>query len=213
MNDLNVGMVGMGVMGEANTIALLRAAQQYPELDAKPRLVVAADPVASREGTSERLGYERFTTDWHEVIEDPNVDLVCITTPNFAHRDVAVAAAHAGKPFWIEKPVGRNSEELEESWPWQMKQAPQHSSDSTTGRRRSCNTHEHSSDKEASARSDTSAPPSSPRTHPIQTARSHGAFSERWPGTASSATSCRMSSTSHNTLSGQSSRSPPLTPP
>ena len=104
----------MGVMGEANTIALLRAAQQYPELGVRPRLVIAADPVASRAGTAERLGYERFTDDWRAVVEEPDVDLVAITTPNFAHRDVALAAVAAGKPFWIEKPVGRNSGELED---------------------------------------------------------------------------------------------------
>ncbi len=105
-------MVGMGVMGEANTIALIRACQQYPELDTSVRLVAAADPVEGRRTAAAKLGYERFTTDWRDVIESPDVDIVGITTPNVAHREVAIAAAENGKPFWIEKPVGRNSSEL-----------------------------------------------------------------------------------------------------
>ena len=34
--------------------------------------------------------------------------MVCVAGPNFTHRDVAVAAAKAGKHLWIEKPAGRN---------------------------------------------------------------------------------------------------------
>jgi predicted dehydrogenase len=41
------------------------------------------------------------------VIEDPEVDAVSITAPNFMHREMALAAAEAGKHFWGEKPLGR----------------------------------------------------------------------------------------------------------
>jgi hypothetical protein len=34
-----------------------------------------------------------------------------VTGPNFIHREVAVAAAEAGKHVWVEKPAGRNAAE------------------------------------------------------------------------------------------------------
>src|SRR5207244_4272811 len=42
-----------------------------------------------------------------EVIEDPEVETVSITAPNFMHREMALAAAKARKHFWGEKPLGR----------------------------------------------------------------------------------------------------------
>ena len=39
---------------------------------------------------------------------------MCVAGPNFTHRDVAVAAARAGKHVWVEKPAGRNLAETEE---------------------------------------------------------------------------------------------------
>jgi predicted dehydrogenase len=36
---------------------------------------------------------------------------VSVTGPNFIHREVAVAAAQAGKHLWLEKPAGRNAAE------------------------------------------------------------------------------------------------------
>ncbi len=53
------------------------------------------------------LGYERSTTTWQEVIDDPEVDAVSIAAPNHLHREMALAAAAAGKHFRGEKPLGR----------------------------------------------------------------------------------------------------------
>jgi predicted dehydrogenase len=69
--------------------------------------VVAADEVGERaQAAAELLGYERWTTDWREVIADPQVEAVSICAPNFLHREMALAAAEAGKHFWGEKPLG-----------------------------------------------------------------------------------------------------------
>src|ERR687885_608773 len=85
--DINVGIVGFGWMGQVHAKALTRVRQHYPDLGATPRLVAVADPA--------------------DVGRD-DIDLVCVAGPNFTHRDVAVAAAKAGKHLWIEKPAGRN---------------------------------------------------------------------------------------------------------
>ena len=43
------------------------------------------------------------------MLADPDVDVVSICAPNLLHREIGIAAAEAGKPFWIEKPVGRDA--------------------------------------------------------------------------------------------------------
>jgi predicted dehydrogenase len=69
---------------------------------------MAADAVEDRARDSAgRLGYEDWTTDWREVVEHPEVEAVSIAAPNYLHREVAVAAARAGKHVWLEKPCGR----------------------------------------------------------------------------------------------------------
>ena len=113
--EVGIGLVGAGWMGQLHTNSYRRVAYHYPECEAVPRFVIAADEVPSRaELAGDRLGYERVTTDWREVISHPDVVAVSITAPNFMHRDVAVAAAQAGKHFWGEKPLGRFPEETAE---------------------------------------------------------------------------------------------------
>ncbi|MGN8050742.1 Gfo/Idh/MocA family protein [Curtobacterium sp. 22159] len=108
MDSIGVGLVSVGWMGRLHSRAYRALPDHFPELGVRPRLVVAADPVdAAREQAVTRLGYEHAVANYHEVLADPSVDVVSICSPNFLHREIAVAAAEAGKPFWIEKPMGR----------------------------------------------------------------------------------------------------------
>ncbi|WP_420370068.1 Gfo/Idh/MocA family protein [Curtobacterium sp. L1-20] len=109
-DTIGVGLVSVGWMGRLHSRAYRALPDHFPELGVRPRLVVAADPVeAAREQAVTRLGYERAVADHHDVLADPSVDVVSICSPNFLHREMAVAAAAAGKPFWIEKPMGRSA--------------------------------------------------------------------------------------------------------
>lgn len=108
MSEIGIGLLGAGWMGDLHTAAYKRVRDHYPELGVEPRLVMVADQSAERARPArDRLGYAAWTTDWREVLEHPEVDAVSITTPNFMHREMAIAAAAAGKHFWGEKPLGR----------------------------------------------------------------------------------------------------------
>ena len=98
-------------MGQLHTRAYRRLSDHFPRCELKPRLVVAADPADGTREIAERLGYTGWTGDWREVIDHPDVEAVSITAPNFLHRDIAVAAAKAGKHIWLEKPCGRFPDE------------------------------------------------------------------------------------------------------
>ena len=111
-HDLGVGLVSVGWMGKLHSRAYQALPYVYPETGIRPRLVHAADTAPDRVVYArEVLGYERASTDYREVLADPEVEVVSICAPNLLHREIGVAAAEAGKPFWIEKPVGRNVED------------------------------------------------------------------------------------------------------
>jgi predicted dehydrogenase len=111
--QLGIGVIGLGWMGRVHTSAYRRALEHFPDLGVAPRLVAASDLSDSRRAHAARLGFARTTHDWRSVIDDPAVDLVSITTPNNLHREVAVAAAEAGKHVWVEKPVGCGAADTE----------------------------------------------------------------------------------------------------
>ncbi|MGX6605997.1 Gfo/Idh/MocA family protein [Micromonosporaceae bacterium Da 78-11] len=109
MAVLGVAVVGFGWMGRVHAQAYARVPHHYP---AAPRtaLVAVADEVPGRaEQAAAQFGFAGATRDWRELVDDPRVDAVSITAPNFLHREMGVAFAAAGKHIWIEKPVGLNA--------------------------------------------------------------------------------------------------------
>lgn len=108
-------------MGQVHARAYARLLHHYPRAPLRPRLVALADTAAD-----DRLavaadayavtGAHRVAVlgDWGELVAREDVDAVSVTGPNFIHRDVAVAAARAGKHVWVEKPVGRGLAETRE---------------------------------------------------------------------------------------------------
>jgi predicted dehydrogenase len=110
-----IGLISVGWMGKLHSRAYQAIPVTYPELKIRPRFVHAADTAPDRAGYArEVLGYARAGTDYRDVLADPDVDVVSICAPNMLHREIGVAAARAGKPFWIEKPVGRDASETAE---------------------------------------------------------------------------------------------------
>jgi predicted dehydrogenase len=62
---------------------------------------------------AERHGIPRITTDWRELVADPEVDAVIIGTPNALHAPQAIACLEAGKHVLVEKPMARTLAEAE----------------------------------------------------------------------------------------------------
>ena len=81
--------------------------------------VSCRSPGATRQPSPEaagRYGFERFVTDWHELVADPDVELFDNSGPNNLHADPTIAAAEAGKHVFCEKPLGRTADESYEIW-------------------------------------------------------------------------------------------------
>ena len=104
--SIGVAVVGLGWMGRVHTQAYTRVRQHYPDLPA-PALIAVADDVPGRAATAAaRYGFASSTEDWRSLVDDPRIQAVSITAPNFLHREMGAAFAAAGKHLWIEKPVG-----------------------------------------------------------------------------------------------------------
>jgi predicted dehydrogenase len=110
---LKVGIVGWGWMGQVHARAYSRLRQHYPEAPLRPTLIAVADNAADDRlaNAMDTFGFHDAYRDWRDLVARDDVDVVSVTGPNFLHRDVAVAAAGAGKHVWLEKPAGRNASE------------------------------------------------------------------------------------------------------
>jgi predicted dehydrogenase len=109
---LGVGLISVGWMGKLHTRSYQALTTVYPELGLRPRLVHAVDTAPARaDYAREVLGYAKASADYRDLLADPEVDVVSICAPTGLHREIGVAAAEAGKPFWIEKPVGRDAKD------------------------------------------------------------------------------------------------------
>ncbi len=111
---LNVAMVGYGFMGRAHSNAFRKVGNFFPSEHEVVLKAACARDAAKVQAFAEQWGYESVETDWRKVIERKDIDVIDIASPNDTHRDIAVAAAAAGKMILCEKPLGRNPAESEE---------------------------------------------------------------------------------------------------
>lgn len=100
MNTLRVGIVGCG-----EVVQILHLPSLY-QLGDKFRVTALCD--ASRavlDGVGDAAGVRRRYLDYHDLVSQPDVDVVLITNPHVYHAEVALAAIAAGKHVFVEKPM------------------------------------------------------------------------------------------------------------
>ncbi|HWH69901.1 MAG TPA: Gfo/Idh/MocA family oxidoreductase, partial [Candidatus Sulfotelmatobacter sp.] len=111
MKKLNIGLIGYGFMGRAHSNAFRKVANFF-DLPFQPVLkAVCARDEAQVKAFANKWGYESFETDWRKLIARPDIDLIDIACPNNLHKDIAIAAAKAGKMILCEKPLAMNGPE------------------------------------------------------------------------------------------------------
>ena len=117
MKNLNVGLIGAGFMGKAHSLAYVGMPMFFwpaPGMPVRHTIVDVSEAAAS--DAAKRFGFEHSSADWRSVIEDPNIDIVDIATPNHLHAEIAIAAAQAGKHIICEKPLARSGAEAKTLW-------------------------------------------------------------------------------------------------
>jgi len=110
MKEIRVGLIGHKFMGRAHTHA-------YTDLPIffDPGVEVVKKIICSNEESvidiAKRWHWEKYSLDWREVVQNPEVDLVDIAAPSAIHAQIAIAAAKAGKHVFCEKPLALNLED------------------------------------------------------------------------------------------------------
>lgn len=108
---LNVGLIGYQFMGKAHSNAY-RQVNRYFDLPYQVGMhTVCGRSEARVRAAADNLGWENYSTDWRRVVEDPDIQIVDISTPGDSHCEIALAAAAAGKIVFCEKPIGNTLDE------------------------------------------------------------------------------------------------------
>ncbi len=98
-----VAIVGLGGMGSEHA----RLISTIADL----RIIGACDIQPDRQVYAKEMGYHVYDQ-LQDVLNDPEVHIVLIATPNHVHKEIAISALEAGKAVISEKPVTMNSAEL-----------------------------------------------------------------------------------------------------
>jgi len=107
MEQVGFGVIGTGIVGGA------WHAHVYSRMP-KSKLVAVCDLNEQRaQETAKKYGVKKVFTDYRQLLADPEIKAVSIATPDFAHREIAVAAAEAGKHILVEKPLATTVEDAE----------------------------------------------------------------------------------------------------
>jgi predicted dehydrogenase len=109
---LNVGLIGAGFMGKAHSLAYAALPLFFwptPAIPHRKTIADVSDALATE--AAERFGFESGVSDWRRIVDDPDIDIVDIATPNDSHAEIAIAAAEAGKHIICEKPLARTADE------------------------------------------------------------------------------------------------------
>lgn len=114
MKEIGVGVIGTAFMGKAHSIAYAAAGTAFGD-GLRPRLEILCDINPERAKIKQReMGFARCTSDYMEVVNDPDVQLISICVPNAVHKEIAVAALAAGKHVWCEKPMATDLADAED---------------------------------------------------------------------------------------------------
>ncbi len=110
--EIGFGMLGYAFMGRAHSNALKTLPyMMYPPV-AVPKLVaISGRDEADVAEAARRYGYQKYYTDWREMVEDKDVQVLDNGGPNDVHAEPSILAAQLGKHVLCEKPLGRTAEE------------------------------------------------------------------------------------------------------
>ena len=105
---IRIGILGAGWITRAHGHALHTLNHVAPLARPIELAALAARNPERGAAMAVDLGIDRFTTDWREVVDDPEIDVVAVLLGETAHREATEAAFALGKPVLCEKPLGRD---------------------------------------------------------------------------------------------------------
>ena len=111
---INIGLVGYGFMGKAHSFAYRNIANFFSINTVPVMKVICGRNEKAVAKAAKDYGWESHETSWEKLVNREDIDLIDITTPNAAHKDIAIAASKAGKHILCEKPLATNLADAQE---------------------------------------------------------------------------------------------------
>lgn len=108
MKTVNIGVIGAG--GIANNAHL----PSYKSCEHANVIAIADINEVALNTTKEKFEIPNGFTDYRELLKMDEIDAISVCTPNYVHKDPAIAAMRAGKHVLCEKPLAMNAAEGEE---------------------------------------------------------------------------------------------------
>lgn len=97
---MNFGIIGCGVIAFTHATALKQLGRYGCQLYAVCDIIAEKADEFAKTHDAEKIYYN-----YHDLLADPNVDIVCVCTPSGIHGEVCMAAAEADKAIVCEKPM------------------------------------------------------------------------------------------------------------
>ncbi|CAN5675607.1 Gfo/Idh/MocA family oxidoreductase [soil metagenome] len=107
MKTIRWGIIGCGNVTE------VKSGPGFQQANNSALVAVMRRDGALAKDYAERHHVPRWYDDAQALIDDPEVDAVYIATPPNAHKEYTLAAAKAGKPVYVEKPMALNFTECQ----------------------------------------------------------------------------------------------------
>lgn len=102
-----LGIIGAGNFTNATVLPALK------KVGASVKYISSASGLSATT-LAKKNGIAQVTTNYHEILQDPEVDAVLITTRHNAHAAMCIAAMKAGKHVFVEKPLALTTAEIAE---------------------------------------------------------------------------------------------------
>ena len=102
-----IGIIGAGNYTSSTVIPCLTKAQ------AKIKYIASAGGLSAKV-MAKKAGAEMATSNYQEILKDPEVGIVIVTTRHNLHAKMVKETLEAGKSVFVEKPLCLKSEELDE---------------------------------------------------------------------------------------------------
>lgn len=113
--ELGAGIIGFGFMGRAHTYGLVNIPLYYEPAPFRIKHISVCAPSESSREKARAMGYyRRVEKDYRALVDDPEIDVICVASPNAYHKEQLLAAIAAGKHIYCDKPVVASLQDAQE---------------------------------------------------------------------------------------------------
>ena len=106
MDTIGIGLIGCGLWGSIH-------ARTYYASPLVKRVAVCDQNRDRARQFAEKYGFNSYTSDLEELLSNPAITAISVTTPDHTHSAILLKALEAGKHVLVEKPLALTVEECE----------------------------------------------------------------------------------------------------